>query len=207
MHTLLLLAVLPSAPLDADKPKAPPKEFEKIQGIWKVTTMESSGVARAPTARTAARYVLVVVGDTYVLNTHAGTIALDLGKKTVDMKITEGRYKGQTLPGIFELSGDNLKIAFPSPVTGGERPKELKSGPDTSILVYTLVRDPKATREEAEAKLKDLRSTLATGTPARGTSFTPAMDRTTQDLLKQILEKLDRIEKRLDELEKKNKDK
>jgi uncharacterized protein (TIGR03067 family) len=212
MHALLLLTVLPSAPLDADKPKDLPKGLEKLQGIWKVTVMESRGLASAPAARTADRYCLVVVGDVYVLNTHAGTLTLDPDKKTVDMKITDGRYKGKTLPGLFELTGDTLKIAFPSPVVGGDRPAEMKTGEGSTHMLYTFERDTKATKADAEAKLKDLKGTLPATPAGRGTTrgpggFGPATDRTTEDLLKQVLEKLERIEKRLDEMEKKNKDK
>jgi uncharacterized protein (TIGR03067 family) len=208
MHALLLLAVLPSAPLNPDKPRDLPKGLEKLQGVWKVTTTESRGRARAPTARTADRYFLVVVGDAYVLNAHAGTITIDLDKKTVDMAITEGPYKGQTLPGIFELSGDTLQLAFPSPLSGGGRPAELKTGAGTTHMLYTLERDTRATKADAEAKLKDLKALLGSSVTDRFGPGAPApADRTTEDLLKQVLEKLDRIEKRLDEIEKKARDK
>jgi uncharacterized protein (TIGR03067 family) len=204
MHALLLLTLLPSAPLGADKPKALPKELEELQGVWKITAMEQRGLARAPTARTANRYTLVVVGDAYVLNSQAGTLTVDPVKKTVDLKIIDGLYKGQTLPGLFELSGDTLQLAIPTPIRDGERPKELKTGTDTTHTLYVFERDKTATKEQAEAKLKDLREALPDSSPfTRGPT---ASDRATQELLRQVLEKLDRIEKRLDEMEKKAKD-
>jgi hypothetical protein len=147
----------------------------------------------------------VVVGDAYILYTQAGSITLDPDKKTVDLTITEGRNTGQTLPGLFELSGDTLNIALPGTGFGkGERPAELKTGPGTTHTLYTLERDAKATKEDAEAKLKALKAALP---PSATTPFGPttASDRATQELLRQVLEKLDRIEKRLDEIEKKNK--
>jgi hypothetical protein len=73
-------------------------------------------------------------------------------------------------------------------------------------MLYTLERDARATKADAEAKLKDLKAYLASATDRFGPVGPPAIDRTTEDLLKQVLEKLDCIEKRLYALEKKAKD-
>src|SRR5262245_43948134 len=109
MHTLLFLALVPSAP-------APPDKTDKFQGVWKMTAMENRGnPAPAALLALADRFTLVVVGDAYVLNTHAGTVKFDPEKKTADLTITEGRFKGTTLPALIELSGDTLKLALASP--------------------------------------------------------------------------------------------
>jgi uncharacterized protein (TIGR03067 family) len=200
------------APAPAENPV--PKGLEKLQGVWKITTMESRGTSQPAAVLPAAdRYTLVIVGNAYVLRTHAGTLAIDLEKKTADLTITEGRYQGQTLPGLFELKGDTLKLAFPTPGAfprggnGQQRPRELKTGPDSTHLLYTFERDKAATKEQAEAKLKELKESLAAPAAGGFGGRTTATDRATQQLLRQILDKLDRIEKRLDEMEKKGKDK
>jgi uncharacterized protein (TIGR03067 family) len=204
MHTLLFLALVPSAP-------APPEKADKLQGIWKVTAVESRGTALPPALRAANdRSTLVVVGNEYVFGAHAGTVKFDLEKKTADLTITEGRYKGIVLPGLIELSGDTLKLAIPTPRVPGrgaraaaapERPKDLKTDEGTSHTLYAFERDAKATKEQVAAKMKELKEGLAN--PTSGFAVNPVSDRTTQDLLRQIVERLDRIEKRLDEMEKK----
>jgi uncharacterized protein (TIGR03067 family) len=208
MHALLFLALVPSAPAPPDVPK----ELQKFQGIWKVTATERGGTTSpTPPAALTDRMTLVVVGDAYVFSTHAGTVKIDVDKKTVDLTITEGRYKGMTLPGQLELSDkDNtLKLAIPSPTPTGrrggpvapaapERPKTIKSEEGTTYMVYTFQRDAKATKEQAATKLKELKDSLTSPV-----TFGPANSRTTEDMLRQIIERLDRIEKRLDEMEKK----
>jgi uncharacterized protein (TIGR03067 family) len=208
MHALVFLALIPSAPAPSDIPK----ELQKLQGIWKMTASERGGVAGpTPPAGFPDRSTLVVVGDAYVFTTHAGTIKIDLEKKTADLTITEGRYKGATLPGLLEISGDTLKLAIQSPSattrgargapTTRERPKELKTEDGTTHILYTFERDAKATKEQAATKLKELKDAL----PAAPSGFGPAptTSRATEDMLRQIIERLDRIEKRLDEMEKK----
>jgi uncharacterized protein (TIGR03067 family) len=205
MLALLWLTLL--APAPAENPV--PKGLEKLQGVWKITTTESRGISQPPNQFTTNQFTLVIVGSAYALRAHAGTLTIDLEKNTADLTITEGRYKGQTLPALFELKGDTLKLAFPSPGGRGnaERPRELKTGPGTLHLLYTFERDKTAAKEQAEAKLKELKESLA---PAPAGGFggrAAASDRATQQLLRQILDKLERIEKRLDEMEKKGKDK
>jgi uncharacterized protein (TIGR03067 family) len=204
MYALLWLTLLAPAPVEKPMPKGP----QELQGVWKITTMESGGTAAAANLRTADRYTLVVVGDAYVLRLHAGTLTVDIKKKTVDMTVTEGPYKGTTVPGIFELKDGTLKLAFSTPGRNPVRPTELKTGPGTTHMLYTFEHDKTATKEQAAAKLKELTESLA----APGNGFAPgrrttAADRATQQMLQQILDKLERIEKRLDELEKKGKDK
>jgi uncharacterized protein (TIGR03067 family) len=202
MNAILLLVLLAPAPADTkDDPKAQKAALDKLQGIWKLTALESRGQAM-PVERIARsdRYTLVVSGDNYVLLTHAGTVKLDPAKKFVDLVISEGRYKGTSSLGIYELSGDKLKIALRAVMrTDAERPKEFKSGEDGNYAVYEFERQS-SKKEDTEAKLKELRETVAR--QPSGTPFAPA-DRTTQDLLRQIIERLDRIEKRLDAMEKK----
>lgn len=205
--TMFLLALTLGAPVEIGKKddKAEKAELEKLQGIWKLAERQTAG-AKFPPSRAAAaadRHTLVVGGESYVLSTHAGTIKFDPAKKTCDMTVTEGRYKGTTVPGIYELSGDTLKIALhpPSPVrAGGDRPKALPPEGEALHTLYTFEKDPKATKDEAAAKLKELKSALP-GAADRGFGPRPAVD-PAQELLKKVMDKLDAIDKRLDAIEK-----
>ena len=164
MYALLFLALIPSAPA----PRESPKDLDKLQGIWKVTAMESRGILRPVAVGNAGQArAIVIAGDAFAWTTVAGTLKIDSKKKTVDLVVTEGRYKGEVIPGLYELSGNTLKLAVPSPlvrlgnVRTAERPAELKTGPETRHSLYTFERDVTATKAEAAAKLKERKENVA----------------------------------------------
>jgi uncharacterized protein (TIGR03067 family) len=199
MHALVCLLLYPAVAVDPPKPADAPKDLAKLEGVWKMTARETRGAAlQVARAGAADLYTFVLVGDRYAFHTHGGTLTLDPAKHTVDFTITEGRYKGSTLLGRYDLTGDTLRLAVASsPAQGGERPAELKTGPETFHFLYTFERD-KATKEAAAARLKEQTAAL----PAPGGFGTAPASATTQRMLRQIIDRLDRIEKRLDALEK-----
>src|SRR5262249_16607255 len=149
---------------DGKEDKAQKEALEKLQGIWNATAVDNLGrnVKIPGPAGLVNRYTFVVAGDKYVLYTHGGTIKLDPAKKTIDLTITEGRYKGTTAPGIYELSDNTLKIAIFAPSArkmAGERPTEFKGDAVGGHSAYTFEKDGKATKEQAAAKLKELTPT------------------------------------------------
>jgi uncharacterized protein (TIGR03067 family) len=210
MNVVLLLALAVGAPVEVGKDgkdeKARKEALDKFQGVWKATTVDLSGrPVKVEGFGGADRYTLVVSGDRYVLTTHAGTLQFDPANKAVDLVITDGRYKGTTVPGLFELSDTTLRLAFRPPSTkgAGERPTEIKPGAASGHAVITFEKDAKATKDDAAAKLKDLTGALprAAAGPA-GFGGRVAPDQATQDLLRKVMDKLDGIEKRLDAIEK-----
>src|SRR4030095_10837786 len=86
MNAALLLALSLGAPVEIGKDgkgdKALKEAMEKLQGVWKVTAVESRGRATTPPALNSDRYHLVVDGEAYVFLTHAGTVKLDHVQKT-----------------------------------------------------------------------------------------------------------------------------
>src|SRR5947208_15409725 len=119
MQALMFLLLCPAVPLDA-KGEDLPRELTKLQGIWKPTALESRGT-ELPVERlgTSGRYTLVIVGNGYALSTHGGTLKIDATKQAVDLAITDGRYKGTTLLGLYELKDNTLRLALPSPLAAG----------------------------------------------------------------------------------------
>jgi uncharacterized protein (TIGR03067 family) len=81
---------------------------------------------------------VVVSGDKYTLTagkeTEAGTLKLDETKtpKTVDSLMTEGKDKGKTQLGLYEQSGDELKLCFAEP--GKPRPNGFDTKGSTNSL-------------------------------------------------------------------------
>ncbi len=206
MTAMLLMALSVGAPIEAkDDAKA---QLAKLQGVWQVTALESGGVEQAPArARATNRSTLVIVGDGYAFSTQAGTIKIDPAAKTLDLAITDGRYKDQTVLALYELTDDTLKIAMESVNRRSGRPAALKTSDTTTHTLYTFTRE-KATKEQAEAKLKVQKEAVVNQPVPGAFPNRPATtDRATQELLRQVLDKLDRIEKRLDAMEKKSKEK
>ncbi|OWK43677.1 hypothetical protein [Fimbriiglobus ruber] len=205
MMSLLFMALSIAAPVPKDKPKFDDK---KLEGVWKATTRDTTGRPRPLTPTLAPSYTLVIIGGEYAFRNHSGTIAVDPEKMIIDMKATNEQYKDMPCPGAFERTGDTLRIAMPhTPRVGAERPKELRANPQTATNVITFELDKTVTADQAVTKLKEMKEAGPRAanpfgnTPVRG--GLPA-DVTTQQMLQKVLDKLDKIEKRLDDLEKKN---
>jgi uncharacterized protein (TIGR03067 family) len=74
--------------------------------------------------------------------TQTGTYKLDPTKTPgeIDLIPLEGPEKGLTMPGIYAIEGDTLKICFTGPQQ--VRPKEFKTIEDMPILMMVFQRDP-----------------------------------------------------------------
>ena len=102
-------------------------EWNKLTGTWKVDAATFNGNDATATFKTA---VLTIEEGKYKLafaGTDAGTLKIDPAKKPKAMTImgTEGPNKGKTIPAIYEIDGDTLKICY---ALGGakEAPTEFK---------------------------------------------------------------------------------
>jgi uncharacterized protein (TIGR03067 family) len=69
------------------------------------------------------------------------TLTTDPSKqpKTIDLAFTQGEAKGQTLSGIYEVTGDTLRIALAEP--GQARPTEIANRPGLRQDVWELRRE------------------------------------------------------------------
>ena len=71
-----------------------------------------------------------------------GTQKLDASRspKTIDVTVVEGLSKGAVMLGIYEISGDTLKVCFDP--EGKKRPTEFKSaaGSQTFVAVHNRVK-------------------------------------------------------------------
>jgi uncharacterized protein (TIGR03067 family) len=119
-------------------------DWKKLAGTWKVETATLNG-ADATAALKAG--VLTIEEGKYKLllgNTDAGTLAIDPGKKPKAMTVagTDGPNKGKTIPAIYEIDGDGLKICY---TLGGGKgaPTEFKSTAENKALLVTYTRDRK----------------------------------------------------------------
>src|SRR5271169_571282 len=105
-------------------------EARKFQGTW---TFESSvtGGDELP-ADHLKMFVVTFEGDKYTVKKgdeviQVGTQKLDPSRspKAIDVTVAEGLNKGATMLGIYEVSGNTLKVCFDP--EGKKRPAEFKS--------------------------------------------------------------------------------
>ncbi len=132
MHVLLTTVVL----LGGGDPAQ--TDLDKLQGTWAMVAMETEGhdVAAEDFKNYSAVYeqnrVTLRDGDRV---RRRGIITLDPGRKpkAINTWDQDGPYEDQTVPGIYEIEGDTLKLCFARP--GQERPKEITTKSGTAFLV------------------------------------------------------------------------
>ena len=121
------------------------KELKKFQGAWTVQSVEAGGkelpidVFKGMTVTFEGDKYTVKIGDKVI---QTATQKLDPSKspKTLDVTVAEGPNKGAVLLGIYEISGDTLKVCFDP--EGKKRPTEFKTaaGSQTTLAVYKRVK-------------------------------------------------------------------
>jgi uncharacterized protein (TIGR03067 family) len=116
------------------------KDLQAMDGTWAVTVHEKDGVKTPDELNQKLKMRLVIKEGKYVVSSDdkevtRGSIKLDAAKKPREIDATdEGTSKGTVLKGIYELSGDEMKVCFGAP--GEERPKEFKtSDKSPSVLL------------------------------------------------------------------------
>ena len=118
---------------DADK--------AKLQGTW--VSVAHVDKERAEPADVVGRLKLIIKDDTYTYSFEgkgkfSATFKLDSAKKPkwIDVDFKEGPAKGKSMPALFSLDGDELKICG-----GDKRPTELKASKDA--VFFTFKRESK----------------------------------------------------------------
>jgi uncharacterized protein (TIGR03067 family) len=141
--------VLGLSPLAATAQKADEKTVDPFQGTWDVVKLEIAG-QDATFALKDASATMTFEGNKYVFTAgpegEKGTFKLDPKAKpaTIDLMITEGKGKGKTQPGIYQLDGDTLKICL-GDEGAKDRPTKFATAPEAAELVlFTLKRKKKS---------------------------------------------------------------
>lgn len=133
MYTVLTLAV--TLFLAADKPLK--SDLDSLQGTWTMVSMETEGHEVAPenvadkTAVYKGNRLTLFAGDTA---RRRGIVTLDPDRspKAINTWDQDGPFTDHTVPGIYELDGDTLKVCFAQP--GEERPKKFTSKEGTGFI-------------------------------------------------------------------------
>jgi uncharacterized protein (TIGR03067 family) len=127
-----------------EKDDSSAKELKQLEGTWRVLKTNSRGKDSKEVAPEVAD-VLVIEGKKMTLTmgsfkdkkgkpiVQESTLVIDPSKEPKWIDVTRMKAKIST-KGIYELSGDKLKIALPI-TTNGTRPTEFKSRSDGKDLV------------------------------------------------------------------------
>jgi uncharacterized protein (TIGR03067 family) len=139
LFALILLAVFAGAlPARADDK---PDDLAKLKGIWRVEATVFNGVPveaeklKDRTMEFDGKELVPVVGKD---KKKALTVTVDAAKtpKEIDLKNPE---KDQPGLGIYELTGDELKLCYGEP--GAARPTEMKSEAGSRVFYLVLKRE------------------------------------------------------------------
>jgi uncharacterized protein (TIGR03067 family) len=121
------------------------EDVKAMEGTWLPLSAELSG-AKFPD-EVLKIMKLTLKGETYSVDVGGkldkGTCKIDASKKpkTLDIVGTEGPNQGKTIPAIYELTKDGLKVCYD--LSGKERPKEFKSEKGTQQFLVVYQREKK----------------------------------------------------------------
>jgi uncharacterized protein (TIGR03067 family) len=161
--TKVVLVVMRRQAEDKVKEKPPAKEppeaageRQKLQGTWAAVSGETDG---QPVPEDSVKQVRVIIkGDEIHFKPNRTenkvTFTLDPTKKPKLMSGTaqDGPDKGKTVPMIYELDGDRLKLCFDTKA-GEKQPTEFATKPGSGLLLFVLKREDPSKMTDRE-KLK-----------------------------------------------------
>jgi uncharacterized protein (TIGR03067 family) len=125
-----------------DDPKADKADQKAILGTWLPSSAELAGKPYPENIVKSIRLVLsegkyvVTVGN----NPDEGTWKIDPTKtpRTLEITGTKGPNKGKTIPAIYELTGDTLRVCYD--LSGKATPTAFESKPETKLFLVTYKR-------------------------------------------------------------------
>jgi uncharacterized protein (TIGR03067 family) len=142
--TVLILVLVSSSGMakNGDDPRdAAKKDLARLQGAWSLVSMEADGRSLEPDEFEG--WGSIYDGDRLTLKARdeirrRGLVTLDPSRtpKAMNTWDLDGPFEDQTVPGIYHLDGDTLKLCFARP--GEKRPTEFttKSGTGFLFVVY-----------------------------------------------------------------------
>jgi uncharacterized protein (TIGR03067 family) len=116
-------------------------DLDRLQGTWVLVSMEREGEQvpaediKGGTVTYEGNRATIRAGETV---RRRGIVTLNPARtpKAINTWDQDGPYEDQTVPGIYELEGETLRLAFSRP--GQERPTAFatREGPAVLLCVY-----------------------------------------------------------------------
>jgi uncharacterized protein (TIGR03067 family) len=120
------------------------KDEDRLQGEWKVQSLENAGKKAEP--KEFANWKLIVSGDKMkaldgkdVMDEYSFRLDPAAKPPAIDMTILAGESKDKTLVGIYRLEGDTLTVCVSEPGKR-DRPKEFRTTEKESHLLLVFQR-------------------------------------------------------------------
>jgi uncharacterized protein (TIGR03067 family) len=143
---LLVVGVLLTTIASADdaKDEAIKKDRTRIEGKWRITSLEINGNKAKDEDATK---LTVVNDDKGTWNLRSGNMEVSMGTstfdptkkpKTIDLTPTEGDAKGDLFLGVYKLGKNTRKLCFAP--SGKDRPTEFSSTPENQHVLVTFER-------------------------------------------------------------------
>jgi uncharacterized protein (TIGR03067 family) len=134
-----LLALTAALLVTAEDPVQ--SDLDRLQGVWVLAAMETEGdevpadQIQGLTATYEGNRLTLRTGE-HVRRRGIITLAPSRSPRAINTWDQDGPYEDQTVPGIYDLDGDTLRVCFARP--GEDRPKEFttKSGTGFLYCVY-----------------------------------------------------------------------
>lgn len=143
MKTILMILAFLVFGQSAHQDASTSDDAERLQGTWNFVSLEVEG-SKLPDAMLSGSKI-IIKGDNFKSIsagvTYEGKIKIDSSKtpRNLDLIFTDGPEKGRTSFGIYDLSGDDLKICLS--LAGNTRPTEFASKPGSGFAFETLKRE------------------------------------------------------------------
>jgi uncharacterized protein (TIGR03067 family) len=157
LAVVLCVAALAAAGAD-EKPDPARKEAERLRDVWRLVAVERAGVKEPRPKRGEEPRILTFDGDKFALKRgdavlQAGTRKLDPTKtpKALALAVAEGEGKGTTQLGVYDLTGDTLKVCLDP--QGKKRPAGFETAPESGYTLFVLQRERQAGVDPKDASV------------------------------------------------------
>jgi len=135
-------------------------DVEALQGGWTMVLVFRNGEAAPPDLAKSGELVIEDQEYRAKLGSNAMTAAIKIDSskspKEIDLSVSSGENKGQTLKGIYKITGDDLTIC--RGLTSKEpRPTEFAAPLDSGLLLVTWKRSKTFVNPKTKAFAEDLK--------------------------------------------------
>jgi erythromycin esterase len=120
------------------------RDMDRMQGTWKPTTMNYEGDIQ-PLVGAMANLELIVKDDRRTIQSDANTYTVAYYRlnphatpATIDLVVTQGGARGQTLLGIYDCAGDRLRVCYGQ--AGRDRPRDFSPSPGSGHSLQEMQR-------------------------------------------------------------------
>ncbi len=115
------------------------KSADTLQGTWTLSAGEANGVSLADKQIQGGK--LVIDGDHYSVTlegaaaiTGVQKLGVTSGTRTIDITNANGPDQGKSFHGIYELKGNEFRVAFAA--AGKPRPSQFTTTPDSGTWIH-----------------------------------------------------------------------